>query len=356
MAIFPSPFIFDVGLTTSFTTPTGIGAVSINRLPTDVIYYADLDYINFNNSTVYKTTYDDNQNLISSGTINGALTVGQVGANSVPEVIVTKTRLYGYDEYISTVAHSRSGTVIYGAQTIDSNITDSLVTVQAYVGYSYDGVAKTLTISNNATINNAYDFGSYSAALLANIDYEYPLSTAIGVNYIMPTGWLLITGNGLNNVNLTGDMRIDSISNLTGLNLTGTLTFTAAGTYTIADSTITNVANTSAGNVVINASGSTSITNNLNPATITIQASASLTLTDMEVGSDVVILQAGTNNVLDSFDQITGTTYTYNYTAVQNVDIGVIKQGFVPLYLYNFALTGINASLPRKLTPDRTYQ
>lgn len=80
-----------------------------------------------------------------------------------------------------------------------------------------------------------------------------------------------------------------------------------------------------------------------------------LTLTGLQVGSDVVVLQAGTNTVLDSVDSNGTTSWSYSYTAQQNVDIGILKAGYVPLYIRNYSLGATNASLPVSQTFDRNY-
>lgn len=80
-----------------------------------------------------------------------------------------------------------------------------------------------------------------------------------------------------------------------------------------------------------------------------------LTLTGLVSGSDVVVLQAGTSTVLDSVDAVAGTTWGYTYETLQNVDIGIIKPGLVPLYIRNYALGSADATLPISQTFDRNY-
>lgn len=80
-----------------------------------------------------------------------------------------------------------------------------------------------------------------------------------------------------------------------------------------------------------------------------------LTITDLLAGSDVVILAAGTDTVLDSADQIAGTTFSYVYTVPHSIDIGIIKPGYVTRYTYNYPLGATSASLPLKQTIDRNY-
>ncbi len=85
------------------------------------------------------------------------------------------------------------------------------------------------------------------------------------------------------------------------------------------------------------------------------QIEYTLTLTKLEVGSDVVILEAGTNNVLASVDQVTGSNYSYTYKSLANFDIGIIKQGFITQYIYNYTPSAYNANLPIKQLIDRNY-
>lgn len=80
-----------------------------------------------------------------------------------------------------------------------------------------------------------------------------------------------------------------------------------------------------------------------------------LTLTGLQAGSDVVVLEAGTNTVLDSVDANGSTTWNYIYEAADTVDIGVLKAGYVPLYFRNLSIGTADASLPVTQQPDRNY-
>ncbi len=85
---------------------------------------------------------------------------------------------------------------------------------------------------------------------------------------------------------------------------------------------------------------------------------ARLTIAGFPSGSDVVVLAAGTNTVLVAVDQVSGTSYDYVYTynGAASVDIGIIKPGYVPLYIRGYALTASAATLPVSLVTDRVYQ
>ena len=80
-----------------------------------------------------------------------------------------------------------------------------------------------------------------------------------------------------------------------------------------------------------------------------------LTLTGLVSGSDIVILQAGTETVLGQVDQNTPTTWVYTYETPQAIDIFVSKAGKVPFYIRNYVLQSSNASLPIAQTNDRNF-
>jgi hypothetical protein len=78
-----------------------------------------------------------------------------------------------------------------------------------------------------------------------------------------------------------------------------------------------------------------------------------LTLTGLAAGSDVVVLAAGTDTILDQVDSV--SSYTFDYVTPQNIDIGIIKPGYVPLYIRNYALGTENATLPVAQRLDPSY-
>lgn len=80
-----------------------------------------------------------------------------------------------------------------------------------------------------------------------------------------------------------------------------------------------------------------------------------LSLTGLQTGSDVVVLQAGTSTILASVDNNSSTSWDYVYETLQNVDIGIIKPGYIPLYIRNYPLGATNATLPVAQTFDRNY-
>lgn len=80
-----------------------------------------------------------------------------------------------------------------------------------------------------------------------------------------------------------------------------------------------------------------------------------LTLNGVVPGSDVVVLQAGTETVLGQVDQNSTSTWNYIYETPTTIDIFVSKAGFVPFYIRNFTLQSSDANLPIAQINDRNY-
>lgn len=116
------------------------------------------------------------------------------------------------------------------------------------------------------------------------------------------------------------------------------------------------VYNNSGGAITINVSGGTTPTiRNGAGASTTVNNSVALTLTGLVVGSDIVILDAGTSTIRVQVDAHGTSSYVYSFSTGGNVDIGVIKQGYIVLYVRNYPLPAANASLPISQVLDRNF-
>jgi hypothetical protein len=80
-----------------------------------------------------------------------------------------------------------------------------------------------------------------------------------------------------------------------------------------------------------------------------------LQLTGLQTGSDIVVLAAGTETERVNVDTNAGATYNYIYSALENVDIGVFKTGYVPFFIRNYALGASDSTLPIAQVADRNY-
>jgi hypothetical protein len=170
---------------------------------------------------------------------------------------------------------------------------------------------------------------------------------------------------------------VNSISNLsncffissgTGYAIEG---FGTAGDYTISDVTFTNYASgngtsgneaihvlASSGIVNINIDGGTTPSIHTEGATVNvIIPEVILTLTGLQVESDISIITSGTTTERTNVQENPGTTYPYNYSYAigDYVDIGVFKGGYVPFYIRNYLLGNTSSSLPISQVIDRAY-
>jgi len=141
---------------------------------------------------------------------------------------------------------------------------------------------------------------------------------------------------------------------------------TAPGSYSVvgqtfagfgADETANSaIHNNSGGLVTINVtSGSTPTVTNGAGASTVVNNQISLTLTGVQPGSDIVILNAGTEIVRADVDANAGTTYAYSYQILGNVDIAVYRSGYVPFVIRDYPLSLSNGSVPIGQRLDRAF-
>ena len=267
------------------------------------------------------------------------------------------TQWYGY-AYLPTTP-----TIVVDPVVILSEAAAGALTGLAYA-------TNTLTISGTRTISEGYDWlkwyeaSNRLAPIITSVDgknFTASASVTVSGSLTIPSGSTLATSGTLT---LTGSLSgavTCNVSqalptNLTGVTITGNLTYNTNTPITVVltNCTVTGtVSNLGTGlvtitkaNSTINASGSNVF---IQPTTYTI------TLIGLVSGSDVVILQAGTTTVINSVDANAGSTYSYTYETPQNVDIKIIKPGFVLLPINNYPLASSNVSLPVSQTFDRNY-
>jgi len=84
----------------------------------------------------------------------------------------------------------------------------------------------------------------------------------------------------------------------------------------------------------------------------------SLTLTNMVSGSDIVILEAGTETELLNVDSNASTSYEWDYDSdlVSAIDICIYKAGYVPYIIRNYSPGSTGGSIPVSQTLDRNYR
>jgi hypothetical protein len=153
--------------------------------------------------------------------------------------------------------------------------------------------------------------------------------------------------------NIIYDGGIGSI--ISDITVTGSLTFTTAGTYTILDSTINEVINTSLGTVTIQLAGTTTITNNSGPL-ITINApQATFDFTGLVAGSQVIVFETGTTTEVHRNDT-SGTTDSSPNIDAGSYDYTIMKAGHFPLRVVNVSAVFGSNPVPVSQVLDRAYE
>ncbi len=128
----------------------------------------------------------------------------------------TRVRKYGYmfQEFSTTVDSIQKMKIMLAA---DINVVASQAVAHAYTGISVDGVTNTITISEDHTMQEVYDYCEDWASLTANMGYNEPFVTTDGQNFTS-TYDLAISAAlsgigkidlGVNNLTLSGTSTLD---------------------------------------------------------------------------------------------------------------------------------------------------
>ena len=150
---------------------------------------------------------------------------------------------------------------------------------------------------------------------------------------------------------------LHAVRDLRGAEIVGDLEFTVAGTYTITNSEIGSVSNSSGGAVVVNPVGTTTIGTNNGPD-ITINAAAvTVTLTGLVAGSEVRAY-VGTNPAtaveIDSTES-SGTTFQFSQTEAGNDGFIVIRALGYDFIKIPITYEAASQSIPIQQRVDRYY-
>lgn len=129
--------------------------------------------------------------------------------------------------------------------------------------------------------------------------------------------------------------------------------FGASGTPSAA------IYNNSSGAVILNVSngGSTPTYRDSPGSSTSVVNSVVLTLATLVSGSDIVILNAGTETTRVDVNTNPGDSYNYVYSYLPSdkVDIGVFITGYVPYFVRNLTLGATNGTLPIAQVSDRNF-
>lgn len=254
--------------------------------------------------------------------------------------LTAQTAVYGthWSDYFTSTTAGRIAVVM----NEPTALTVNQVTLQNGSAFTSAGGLYMPVIGMSATFEMTYfALGHISftntalimaGGIATNYRYEYSINKNDG------NGWSIMTSSSYTSTTIG-----TALSSITGIDASKGIKLRLKIT--------TAVTNTTAITSVYVATGSSSIAQGYQYPLDTI----TLTLTGLQTGSDIVILQAGNEVQLEDIQGNSGTTYNYVYESAQSIDIGVFKEGYVPFYIRNYSLGSTNASLPIAQVADRNY-
>ena len=328
-------------------TPPTVTLSGLGVTPQVFTMALNTDWQQFDLSATNASGFDGELSLALEATPLSVAT-GTVYIDGIPDApFVTKVRHYGFT--------FEEGSPI---RTVNPVVQVTEAIAAAYTGVTINQATPKITVGAGTanTWRKLYDH--YQAWACLNIDSSVLLTSVDGLNFILPLsckiewpgmpadgtlsgGWLQLAASGTHSYSLSGT-KVELMT---------------AGSYNFSASKlsgVTELINTSGGSITVSMPAGAEY-NNVGPNITVLAAQTSLTLKELPVGCDVVLLSAGTSTILEQANEIPGTEYVFQYTGTPLVDIGVIKPGYKPKYLRNFQLGATDASIPVNLEIDRIY-
>jgi len=267
-------------------------------------------YLAFSNQTVQQGTYDATTKTIRTAHTRRIMAYGFLFQEVEFDAIVPTTT---------------------AVQQVTNNNTTAATEALAglITGVAIDGDDEEITIDESVAATAIYDYGQYwlageEDAAPDNIEFDEPLLTADGTNFVLPTGWTLISDQMISGgINLTGDFQLTTETNLTAHNVT-TLILTTGGTteYTITDSTIGDIINTGGGDITVFAVNSTIPLSVTGPNVTVVNPTAGVSAPNLTAGQ-VQLYNVTQDNEMDN-STITTPGYTHSW---ENLEVGQADAG-----------------------------
>lgn len=219
-----------------------------------------------------------------------------------------------------TAASASQCMITSGTPQFNSNGSVLLTLVGQQVQWEMPYFAKGHTALANAVITLA-------GTNTANLSYEFQYDLGSGYN----GSWLVM--------NAANFVAVGAINPAIGIRIKVRATCVTASAANV----LTNI-------MVTTVTTSTAQSTNFYPL-----STNTLTLSGLVPGTDVVVLTAGSSDILAQQDSNVGTAFTYTYSGAQTVDIGLINPGYVPLYIRGLSLSLSDSSIPVAQVIDRNF-
>lgn len=271
-------------------------------------------------------------------------------------VITSPTRYYWE---INSAATSAATWDFDGLTVVNASVTLRPVTTFTGITFNSSTVSATNASSLNNCVFNACAEFTASSATFTSCTFTASTGTNGAVSITGATQSALqaelnkfVTSSFTNNTTPLGALRI-IFTGAGGSQITLDMTNLSFSGNT-ADVRWEAPAST---NLLVNKLGTTNAStfSATNSNTVSFQVSATLQITGLVAGSDIVILNAGTTTERVNVDANASTTYNYGYTTTGDVDICIYKQGYIPYTVRAYTLSAGGGSLPVKQVLDRNF-
>jgi hypothetical protein len=285
---------------------------------------------------------------------------GSTRTDETPHTI--KVRCYGYlSQEFPVDIDARTVTNL--SQIINNFVVANESTAGAYTGIAVNGAAQTITVTADHSIQEVYDYIQWWSTQSANMQYVVPITSADGNTFILAQNWDLIcdggditsgTGKSLNfsgtgilqldgntadNVNVvSGDVHLESATNLSGMNISDDLRIDTGANSTLSFTNMDvggNVWNDSASNTLTINASSSSLTAG-DPGTgngqTNIVTSVTITIDGLITGSRVRVERQSDGGLITQGVESSGSyTDTYGGSTPLSVYVKVRLAGYIPI-------------------------
>ena len=337
---------------------TGVGSLSGRlRAATDPIFTTNLKLVSLETDFGYHVHDKDDATLTSGNFAASPTYYNGVDAFSSVDPVTVFFLKYGFEYKEAGFVLTNVETLLFMGQDANANTTLSEAAAGALTGIAVSKGSKTITLTSAHSQSEVYDYMQWFQAQTANVDIlpdGEVFGTVLGNNFTLATGWTIaLEALPSGTWDVVGDVVINAVLALSNFNITGTMFFDLAGTYTFTDSDIDNVDTIAGETVSLTAAGTSTTPTNLDPTNITINVPPiSFTVTSTESSSDIKIFTTTTQTILAN---TTGTTVSYVYTGTPTFDATVMKAGFLAQRVTGQLMAGASVTVNITLVADPVY-
>jgi hypothetical protein len=134
-------------------------------------------------ATAYLIRYFD----MASGDSTGGVDWDADGTSYTPMVV--KVRKYGYQPFLTSWDGLSSLTTLNIFMFDDNVVVANETTAGAYTGITVNGSTETITVGENHTLQEIYDYCQWWSTQSANVQYDIPMTSVDGTNFALASGW-----------------------------------------------------------------------------------------------------------------------------------------------------------------------